>query len=444
MLKKTGEIERRFMFDFTELTAIAEYLEKQEEKGFRLKEIRGRKFIFEECEPQTIRYTADIYKGSFVEDFVDSCNKEGWEFVDTYDYLYVFRTEKEDAIDIVTDEGDKYKAVRARAFLNPKYLVPYLIIILELVLRLLYSIPESYSYYVDLPESDIYWWIGVLSVAFMIGTVPFHYLDIFIWLHDAKKSLKKGDKVRYYNFEEVKKKQQIMVIVSFSLTTVIMMIISFIDSGYVTDRTLYWLPWFVCTVLNLCVFNFAVFKVQDKNKKQKQTIIAIILFVILFTEPFAVVAYNERKTPTEYEKAPITFEDFGYDDLYYEDNSIIDGTRFAQCYKCSVISKEEMPTDNFTSILDYEIFVSDSPRIRQKYIDNIFKTYEELEWDITMITVFDSKWDTFYKRVFEEDMDCFDGIAVKGNTVIYTCLPVRTDGQDFFEVAYEKLFPETE
>ena len=118
--RNTNERKRVFDFYYTELSAFAEYLEQQESKGYRLKKFENNRLIFEQCEPRNIRYSVEIFKGSSYREFIESCTLEGWEHVTTYNgEMYIFRTQKSDAIDIMTDEKEKFKITAKRAILQP-------------------------------------------------------------------------------------------------------------------------------------------------------------------------------------------------------------------------------------------------------------------------------------------------------------------------------------
>ena len=65
MLKKNPDVKKKFFdFYYTELSAVEEYFEKQELKGYRLKEIDRNIMIFEKSESRKIRYCAEIFSGS--------------------------------------------------------------------------------------------------------------------------------------------------------------------------------------------------------------------------------------------------------------------------------------------------------------------------------------------------------------------------------------------
>ena len=111
--RKTNKKKKLFDFYYTELSAMAEYLEQQEKEGYRLTRFENGNLVFEKCEPRNIRYSVEIFNGSSYREFIESCTLEGWEHVTTYNgELYIFRTQKSDAIDIMTDKKEKFKISR--------------------------------------------------------------------------------------------------------------------------------------------------------------------------------------------------------------------------------------------------------------------------------------------------------------------------------------------
>ena len=443
ILKKIGETKRRFDFDYTELTAIAEYLEKQEEKGLRLKEIRKHKFIFEKCEPGKARYSADIYNGVFVEDFVKSCKRAGWDFVDIYnDCLYIFRTENINAIDIVTDDKDKYESVKKKAFFNPKYHGLYILILIRILNIPLYLASlgslEHDSYYNF--NSDITRWLDFLTIAMFFSGFAFFMLDIFPWLHEAKKALKNEEKVKYHSLDDVIKKQNSMFVIMAVVVTAVIFAASVIDSGYGRVKIVYWMPLIIYLMMCFSFGNFSVFRVQKDSAKKKQIMALVLILVILVCEPIAAIAYTKSKTPTDYNKAPITYADFGLEDLKTSDESCSEGTIFSQHKRCYVLCNDKNIPEDFSCALKYEVFVSDYPGLRQEYIDAVLSQYN-LYGEGNYITVINTKWDSLYKGVLDDGSLSYGGVAVKDNTVIFAPM-IELGGQDFFETAYEKLFNE--
>lgn len=74
--KNKDELRENFYFNYTDLSAIEEYLALKEKEGLRLKEIDGDKMVFTKAEPrENIRYCAEIYAGSSRDDLRGSQRK---------------------------------------------------------------------------------------------------------------------------------------------------------------------------------------------------------------------------------------------------------------------------------------------------------------------------------------------------------------------------------
>lgn len=107
-------------FQYTDLTAVEEYLADMAFDGWRLVSIRNG-FTFEECAPCKLRYSVEILPtASQVSNevtaesqaYIDLCAEAGWSFVANAADLYVFVTSDPDAPPIVSDSREKIDAVR--------------------------------------------------------------------------------------------------------------------------------------------------------------------------------------------------------------------------------------------------------------------------------------------------------------------------------------------
>ena len=200
--KKSNEIKESFNFQYTELTAIEEYLEQKESQGIRLKNVRNDCFIFEKSEPREIRYSAEIFRSATPSEFKQACLSEGWEYVGVfYGELYIMRTQKEDAIDIMTDDKEKMKAVAKRALFKPGFLAKMLYII-NITLRAFRLDFDDYF-------ADIDWYI--LSAYLVVVTVIFmakEVTDFLRWLIKTIYYSKTDKEIKYLNLKQVKRKRK--------------------------------------------------------------------------------------------------------------------------------------------------------------------------------------------------------------------------------------------
>lgn len=457
-MSETTKIKVPFNFDYTELTAIEEYLEKQEEKGLRLKEIDSNKFVFEKAEPRKIRYSVEVFKSKnarFVEpypEFVEACEAEGWELAGFYhDDLYIFRTEKEDAVDIMTDDREKMKIVRKRALLKPGNYF-WFFYSLSRIGSFLMRFDGTDFVFLEINQSNPYYYFDISFLILIFSFPMLILIDYFVWLYKAKKATKTGEKITYLNLEQANKKRKIKRITFLILVAGMMCFNSFIDAGFAVNEVrfsqnihfsgvIYWIFFVLFVAATFAMADSVIPQKITQNKKKPVACVFISLCFLVLT--VTVIADNKIKAEEiNYNGAPITFRDFGYSELLQEDRSTIRATRFAQQYRCNIRAAEALPDENTDSVLMYEVFVSDFPRLRDKYIEKALEEHDIIKEEAEVIVGSETKWDIQYK--VKSDQKVYIGLAVKDDTVIRTVLPFHTDGQDFFEVAYEKLFGEKE
>lgn len=453
MRGENKEVKRHFGFDYTELTAIAEYLESQEEKGLRLKEFEGKSFVFEKAEPRKIRYSVEIYTADYLQkDFIASCEEDGWEYVDVYNKeLHIFRTQQEDAVEIMTDDKEKMKIVSKRALLKPGNLFLFFFPLLQLM-RFLMNYDGMNAVFIEIYESNPYYYLyfSLLILAFFFPL--FILTDYFLWFFKARLSIKKDKAVGYINLKKADRKRKIRYYAFALLGVCVMGFNSFIDSGYAVNiiklddgmefsGTAYWFLFYIILAVAFFMSDSAVPKRITQSKKKLISFLIVSLCSLALTLGF--VAHNEKKAEKiNINGTPITFSDFGYEDIWQRDSSIIRATRFAQQYRCNIRAMEELPDENFDTALFYEVFVCDSPELRDEYIEKVLEEHDRIRTEATVMSYPETKWDKYYK--VDSDGNEFYAMAIKDDTVIHTVLPIHTNGQDFFEVAYEKLFGEAE
>ena len=122
MKKNKNEFTEFFGFDYTELFAVAEYLQLQEERGFRLKEFRSHFWVFEKSEPKKIRYTAVLFraKGTMSrKEFVEKYPNAVAAFLEEYKKSVEFTNENvEEASALIEKAGIISAAVAKSAIPN--------------------------------------------------------------------------------------------------------------------------------------------------------------------------------------------------------------------------------------------------------------------------------------------------------------------------------------
>ena len=191
-------------FNYTELTALCEHLEKKEREGLRLKGFENNMMVFEPSEEREISYSAVIHTTTFLlkKDFIAACEHEGWEYVDTYkDDLFIFRTQKDDAEEIITDEKENFRTVVKSFLFHPGFLGVSASFFLSLTRVLILSLSDLIP---PIANGSLILWIAALATA----TYPIltSIYDFIKWYIKAKKAVSNGDRIPFLNLSQKNKK----------------------------------------------------------------------------------------------------------------------------------------------------------------------------------------------------------------------------------------------
>lgn len=438
MLKRnTNEKKKYFDFYYTELPALTEYLEKQESDGYHLKKLENNALIFEKSEPTKIRYCAEIFKGSSYKEFIESCTLEGWEHVATYNSeLYIFRTQKSDVIDIMTDEKEKIKTVAKRVMLQPG-IWTFFFLALYRIFHLILDMNDGIG--TNLFEANVYNFETLMLIGLYLFITLIKFFDYFLWQYKIRNQ---GINSSFFNLKNTIVKRRIYAILSTLLLVTIYLVSSWIDPGSFDsffDITIN-LILIYAIYLHLIIYipNF------DKKERLKNFLVTCIVISCFVGGALALKEYNEKslvessKTMLDLENIPISLTDLGIQAENCEDEGRVKGTRFAQLYHFNSRVEYYENDEYIYDSVYYDVLVSDYPDVRQKYINKILEEYDELDYEYVEVTPADTKWDCYYE--IKNDY-LTEGVAVKDNTVIHLRFAEENE-KNFFDVAYEKLFTE--
>ncbi|MGN1443310.1 MAG: DUF2812 domain-containing protein, partial [Acutalibacteraceae bacterium] len=195
-------VKRTVYYDYTELTALEQYLEKAEKQGLRLREFDRYKFYFEKCEPRTIRYSCVVFKDENAPDglnkeFVELCKGAGWTlaaFDKNIDEFYIFRTLDKNADPIMTDDRQTLsfaarKNVKRNLFINLIYPVICML-----------SVAENIWFDAGLDATSLFNSVNILNLmllmlwALSISIPAAFYLD---WYRKQKRRIDRGEKIKF-------------------------------------------------------------------------------------------------------------------------------------------------------------------------------------------------------------------------------------------------------
>ncbi|MBR2316054.1 MAG: DUF2812 domain-containing protein [Clostridia bacterium] len=428
MKKNKNEFTEFFGFDYTELFAVAEYLQLQEERGFRLKEFRSHFWVFEKSEPKKIRYTAVLFraKGTMSrKEFIEMCECEGWEFVALYnDELYIFRTENENAVDIMTDEAEKLKIIAKRAWLQPGFLG-----LSFYSLWFIFKFIFFKSDFDPILEASSYQITELLIAVYLLSIAAIRIFCYLFRVVRSKSRLSAGKDINFVNLRAANKKQSFFLAFEFVALMGVIIILSLLDGGYFQERAVYWI--FAAILVVLILPEKRDIHSKGKSAILKRAGLCLFLSATVIAGTLGLIKYNEAKS-VEASKALLNTEAFinSFSELEISHVST-EATGLAQLYRFE--------------INDIEVLVSDYPHIRRKYInkildDHIFDGHKN-KAEIVETAYPQTKWDICYLEVIEDNGERrYAGLAVKDNLVLFVRRSVDEYGDRLFETAYEKIF----
>ncbi len=436
--KNPNEKTKVFDFYYTELFALAEYLEQQEASGYRLKSIRNEKLVFEKSQPRKIRYSAEIFKGTSAKEFVEACEVEGWEHVATYNNeLYIFRTQRSDAINIMTDEKENFSIIAKRALLQPGLwglICSAIYPLYHLILRLNGAVIRIF-------ETDVLNYVLLMLTALYVFIALLRFFDFFLWQYKYRKD---GAESPFFSLKSTTRKRKI-----YAVATSVFIIILCAILWWIYPPCFVWLWGIIIALLllTLCYHRAILTKLTfDKSVRFRRIAVTCVILALLTAGAFILRGFNQKyvaentKILFSSDEAPVSIEDLNGNVKDCADSCEVQGTRFGHLYQ--FICDAEFYEDDYdkSGYVAYNILVSDYPHVRQKYINKILKDYKEYDYDYVKISNPDTKWDYCYIVNWNDENQC-DGFAVKDNMIIYLRLSVSCE-KDFFDVAYEKLFNE--
>ena len=436
--------EKRKVFDFyyTELSAFAEYLEKQEMEGYSLKGFDRNVMVFEKCQPRKIRYSAEIFLGSSPDEFIESCTLEGWELVARYnDEMYIFRTQKTDIIDIMTDKKEKNKICAKRILHQPGIWIGLVYLFSDLI-RLFVRINAGLG--IQLFETNALNYSSLFVVAFLLFSIIMRVIDYFLWRIVITKSAD-SEKSHFFSLKNTISKRRVFNVAVCLFAIVSCFILMWISPEAFINK------FSAISVLILILLSggfFYNFGEVGFNKKDsfKRNFLNCIIIIFVVCGTFAVSEYAENRYAEisenmfSTEGIPVSFEDFGVKSENVENKGTVESTRFGQLYRFESrvdLRHDEEGSDGF---LIYQILVSDYPVVIQKFIDKIFKEHNDFDCELVQVTLTEAEWDYCYKGKFTNG-NMYDVFAVKDNVVVYIILSEQYE-KEFFDVAYKKLFIE--
>ena len=186
-------------FEARDCHALELYLSEMAAKGWMLDEIWiFNIFKFKRCEPKNLRFTVDIPRLSdtcpdaslqnyelLFNEYIEICESSGWKHIVEDSEYQIFCTEDINVVDIQTDDSLKLDSLLK---INSGYIQMLFFFFLAMTWGKNNPTIESYSY------GKLCMTIFYSSITFFFGL---NFLEDLLWKLNAKKSLKKGNIVKY-------------------------------------------------------------------------------------------------------------------------------------------------------------------------------------------------------------------------------------------------------
>jgi len=214
-MKEKTTMKKFLTYNYTDLSALKEYLEEMALKGWELVNIRS--FAeFKKCVPHRIRYNVELvptaeYETNIVsersKEFIDMCEQSGWRFVSNITNLYVFATEDENIPDIMTDNTERVELIKKTSKKQHKSLLLSLCSILLCFASMLFMFLSDLG-----SEEGLDLLLHGLMVMVFMCVVAISYLNISVrvsfvkWRKKAEKALQDGASIEYYGIEIMKRR----------------------------------------------------------------------------------------------------------------------------------------------------------------------------------------------------------------------------------------------
>ena len=458
MKTKNGLVRHFISFNYSEIDALSEYLEKCESEGLRFRHMTNMFLYFERCEPKKVRYSAEVFrpiknawfgKTEMNGEFVDLCRQAGWQLVD-FDgaSLYVFRSEDLNAVPIMTDEKEKLSLV-TKEFTN-KSIFPFG---LALVLWIINLISKTVIFSLFEPF-DI---LTLLSVSLVLTVLFVRLVSSLSWYRKARKSIKNSQMIEYGDIKSKIRKDRTTALV---LTIfVILLFLSFAyllvgSSGKIIRMLLYTVSvtLMICEIIILTADKASLTVGRLKAAMVIPPVAASLVLILLL--PFCgFFAQTERpsKQAVHYDSSgqmlidertiPVTLSDFGIGGAEIENTTIVRGTRFARVGEYSSVQDVDGfgadEKDAVGEMLDYAVCISPYQQLRDSFLNEHIKYMLLTDESVALGS---EKWDRVYyrKTEYRDFIGCC--VAQKGDVLLILDCPILEEIDETLNLFYDRIF----
>lgn len=315
------KVSRAVAYD--NLEAVEKYLEEMAGKGWMLKNVTGAtQFNFEKCEPKKLRFAVEIFSEGSIYDtytiesnqeYIEYCQKAGWNFICSSGKLDYFYTEDDNAPEIETDPAMKLKAIEKAQF-TLKILFPLIFIGMGA-----FNLGIQLTNGLNALEASVFHFSAAMLWVFVGGLYVVMLITYLLWRAKARAAVAKGDRIPP-NKANLSFKGGYTLLAVFGITqTVIMLVVGFkYDEKEVLTIPIIW----VFIILMIIAGNaLARFAEREKFSRGAYKLISIIMIpvissIVLIGVIFTVVMIAGSNTGSEQRMDAKDMEVFGDSDVF--------------------------------------------------------------------------------------------------------------------------------
>ncbi|QLY80289.1 DUF2812 domain-containing protein [Clostridium intestinale] len=427
-----------FLYEPYECSALEEYFEAMAESGWLIKSINRPFLKFEKIEPRKLKFSVDIlnkissYDPDDSDDALDYreyCEAAGWKYICQDKKIQVFYTEDYNkAIDIQTDEGEKFKSV-VKASLGNVFSYLFIIFIWLFNIKMQFNGDISYTL---ASNFSIFSLFLTFSLILIYSNKPISFI---IWALKSKKRIRENKSMKYNNYKQLRLKN-----IFISSITVIYCVLFAVFM--LSDDTVNRSGGVIFAVLLFSVIIGSIFVARyiRKKKYSRQTNITlaiggglayIFIFLVLVGILITFVTlddYDRNKVPKD--KFELVFSDFGYDE---------NESDFYGGYQKSLLAERvHYSNRDENNSLSYTVLSSKYPWIVELQENRITEWVSGFEEDLK---IRNTSLPSDIKVYSDEENEAY--IFVTKNRVVDMHINLsRIDKDEFLDLVYEKLLKE--
>ncbi|WP_238906825.1 DUF2812 domain-containing protein [Clostridium sp. YIM B02506] len=428
-----------FLYEPYECSALEEYFEAMAESRWLIKSINRPFLKFEKIESKKLKFSVDIlnkisaYDPEDSEDALDYreyCEAAGWKYICQDKKIQVFYADEYNkAIDIHTDESEKFKSVVKASVGNVFSYITTVALWIFLIWISLRRGDISYDITSNLMIATL------VSVCIGIVIYVSKIMSFIIWFFKAKRQLKDNKSMPYNNYKQVKIKNSLSIFHILIWFGLYCFLLIRDESNYEKGNSVLVILMISAVIISVFVVRYIRNKRYSREKNITLTIsgavVAIFIWLILAGISISIDALNEDNiNEMAKTRSKLTISDFGY-----KENE----SDFYGDYQKSLLAERVYYSNrDENNSLSYTVLNSKYPWIVELQENRIIEWVSRFEEDLKITN---TNLSSDIKVYSDKENKAY--IFVTKNKVVdmYRNLS-ETDDDEFLDVVYEKLLKE--